>query len=172
MIRPEIKNFDQVKRQVDRWMQKARQEAQETAKGLTVTLLTRLVQNSPQWTGDFASNWRYSIGTPDLTYDSGDVAPNGAEGSEPWKQFSRPAIQLGLAKNRGKDYKFKLGDTVYVSNSSTHDTTYAKGVYDGTIKLRDVNSIVKLSSVVQDFNAEYAVTLSPSQAKTLSRRQI
>lgn len=168
MIKPEVKNVDQVRGQINRWMERARKEAEDAARGLTVTLLTRLIENSPQWTGDFASNWRYSVGKPDLTYDVGDI-PSKLP-AEPWQQFSRPAIQLGKAKNRGKEFGFKLGDTVYISNASTHDTTYAKGIYDGTVKLRDVNSLVKLASVVQDFNAEYGGTLTPNQAKVLGRR--
>lgn len=34
----------------------------------TLRVFEDLVENTPQWSGDTAANWRYSVGTPDGTY--------------------------------------------------------------------------------------------------------
>ena len=172
LISTNIRGLAAVERQVKKWMDQVEQDAQETARGLSVDLLNRMIENSPQWTGDFASNWRYSINSVDYTYDEGDVPPKPGAIVEPWKQFDQPAVQLGKAKNRGKDLKFKLGDDVYISNSSTHDEPYAQGVFDGSVKLRDVNRRVVLASVLEDFNATYGKVLNANQVKRLKGRRI
>lgn len=171
MIRPEVKNVEQVRSQVDRWLAKVRKEAEDTARGLGSELVTRLIQSSPQWSGDFASNWRYSLNTVDMSYDTGDIAPR-SDQVQPWQQFDRPAVQLGLMKNRGKDASFKLGDTIFISNSSTHDNVYAKAVFDGSVKLRDVNRKVLLTDVVAEFNREYGAKLDNLTASQLRRKRI
>lgn len=171
-MRLEVRNRTTARRQGLAWLDRAHEQAEQTARGLAVDLLARMIQNSPQWTGDFASNWRFGVGTADLSYDTGDVAPPSGPTTEPWKQFSRPAVQLGMAKNRGKEFAFKLGDDVYISNASKHDIVYAGGIFDGSVKLREVNRNVALSEVLQDFNTTYGRQLTQNQVRQLRSRRI
>lgn len=168
----EARNRVTARRQGMAWLDRCKTMAEETARGLAVELLKQMVYNSPQWTGDFASNWRFSVGSADLTYDTGDVAPPSGPTTEPWKQFSRPAVQLGMAKNRGKEFAFVLGQDIFISNASQHDTVYAGGVFDGSVKLREVNRNVALSEVLMNYNTTYGRPLTQGQVRSLRSRRI
>lgn len=168
-MRIKIKNLERVTSQSMAWLDSVETMAQDSAKGLATSMLRTLIESSPQWSGDFASNWNLSVGVPDYSYTVGDV-PNPT--LEPWKQGSRPAIQLGLFRNKGKLTGFKLGQVIYITNASTHDTTYAKGLYDGSISLREVNRLVVMRMELSDLLSRYSGVMSKAQVASLKAQRV
>lgn len=165
-----VKNLARVMEQAERFLARAEREATEAARGLAAELANRMIENSPQWSGDFASNWRFSVNSVDYSHDEGDVPPKSGSIPEPWQQFSRPAVQMGKAKIRGMDASFKLGDTIFISNSSSHGgETYAGDIFSGKVRLREVNRNVLIADVLSDFNAEFGVILGPSKVNKLRK---
>lgn len=161
-IRSKIVGMDAVQMKISRWLKRKDKDALKTARGLAAIKLATLIKHSPQYSGDFAANWNYSINTVDKSYDEDQVVQKAT--GEPYEQFDRPAINLGLAKNRGKDNGLKLGDTVYISNFSTHRNggfrdEYYKWILDGTLPLRDVNTKVSLRAAIQKYNDKYGKRL-------------
>jgi hypothetical protein len=80
-----------------------------------------LLEVSPQWSGNFASNWRLSVGVPEANYVEVLKAT-------PWYQLERPQ-QAGdedaieVAGIRADFTDFSYTDTVYFVNGSALEFT-------------------------------------------------
>lgn len=173
-IRSKIEGLNAVQMKISRWLKSKEDGALEIARGLAAAKLATLIKHSPQYSGDFAANWNYSINVVDRSYDEDQVVQKAT--GEPYEQLDRPAINLGLAKNRGKDNGLKLGDTVYISNFSTHRNgglreEYYKWILDGTLPLRDVNTKVSLRAAIQKYNDKYGKRLYSYQLGNLKGRR-
>jgi len=86
---------------------------------------------SPVYSGDFASNWNVSAGSPDETF----VATKDYYGPE-HPQATNSRWGMGTFNLNG----FALGQTVYLTNAAEHDEPYAWLIEKGAIKFRDVNA--------------------------------
>ena len=173
-IRSKIVGMNAVQMKISRWLKSKEDDALKTARGLAAVKLATLIKHSPQYSGDFAANWNYSINSVDTSYDERQVVQK--SDGEPYEQFDRPAINLGLAKNSGKDNGLKLGDTVYISNFSTHtergmQNEYYKWILDGTLPLRDVNTKVTLRAAMQRYNDKYGKRLYSYELGNLKGRR-
>ena len=111
-----------------------------TAK-VAVTLANRVFDNilinSPQFSGDFAANWKIAFdGSIDYTFDAG-VIPE-FDPSRPFQRGSQAAIQHAY-RNVTWPSDFQLGKTITISNSAKHDEPYAWKIENGTIQFRPEN---------------------------------
>lgn len=148
----EVSNVGELARQIDAWCKAAEKLAEDVGRGLTVVAFKHVLAISPQYSGDFVANWRYSIGAIDDSWAISNVTGtnkyqktptglkhDGLPAEVAFKQGDWPARNAALSHNRGRDGAFKLGVTVYISNSSVHDEPYAMKIENNQIKFRDVN---------------------------------
>lgn len=153
----EIKNLDQVIKQVDEWEAQVNQLVTDAAKGLSIALFKYAVQISPQYSGDFAANWKLNLNTVDTSAELGLFRVLGSDNRPFRSEGHKEAVQYALNANRGRAAPFKLGDSVFISNSSDHgEDNYTFRIWDNTIKFRPVNR-GQIQRRLDDFMARYAV---------------
>ena len=116
---------------------------------------TMLVVNSPQWSGNFTSNWNYSVNTPDYSYDEILAKSDPDADRRPFERGRNPAVSRTLQKvaNIGS---LSWRDKVYITNATPDDAGGSLGsnMEAGTVRLRPVNLIdgkVALISYTVDF---------------------
>ena len=156
---------------VGAWFGAVEKAAQDAAAGLAFVALQRVLEESPQYTGDFVSGWEVSFNTPTniwrpakiLTHkmiDSGTV--------EPFEKGDEPAINYaeGKAWPRLSAAKAQpLGTDIYLSNSAVHDEPYAWKIERGEIDFRSVNPNA-------DRVAERGVMFARNRFKHIGRSQL
>lgn len=167
-----ITNLDQVFKTLDAWMAQAEAMTTKFCRGTANLIFNYTLENSVQYSGDFAANWRLSLNAPDPTFVKGAVAQG--EPTATWKYGGKnveektftaflPQAESNAAKayarreNQGKLAGFKLGDTIYLANSAEHDEPYAVGIDEGTIKLRDPKSAAPLTRAKHQAVSEIAL---------------
>lgn len=147
--------LDQFDAKVKGWFAAVGQAVQEAAGGLAQEALFEIVDESPQFSGDFVSGWEASYDTPSQLWrpahfinramvDSGIV--------EPYQRGDPNAIEYALAKAGPRidaARKRKLGTSIYLSNSAHHDEYYAWKIENGEIDFRPENSSPDASHVVE-----------------------
>lgn len=108
----------------------------------TWNLFKELVTATPQWSGDLAANWNYSVGTPDMSYRQILNKTGDEPGIDHWREnqgvFQRGdwrAVEMALARAQGKRPTWR--DTVYFTNA----TPIAQQVEDESIRIRPVNLV-------------------------------
>jgi hypothetical protein len=163
----EVKNVPQVSSQIDRWLAKIQKKAEQAARGYAITFLDRLLLSSPQSTGDFAASFNVSLNSIDTSFRGF----RGNAGDWLFKQGDRPAIQEAKYHAANAFSNFKLGQTIYISNSAVHDEPYALKVYMNQINFRPENIGADLQAALSIFRLEYAGVLSQSQVRQLQRRK-
>lgn len=172
-----LQNVKRVQEQIDRWFTQRVQEAVGAAKGLAISALLDILKNSPQSTGDFVVNWNVSLNTPDPTVwtQVGPQEPGGWRARrEVYKQGDQPAQQEALARNADALSKFKLGDTIYLTNASVHDEAYAVKIEDGAINFRDVNRNADrpVGRALDRIGHQWGGIMSWRSAKKLSQKKL
>lgn len=156
----EIKNLGEVADTIDNWLADCEKLTTNVAKCVAIKIFDDVVYRSVQYSGDFAANWKFQVGgiTPsygvnifknEAVYTFGRVE-SGTSGdfkakvnTEVYGDTSK-APRYAVSKNVGNESSFKLGDTIYLHNSSTHDEPYAVGIEEGKIKLRSNASVAPL----------------------------
>lgn len=168
--------FAQAMAAIDQWLEDVDVLAAGVARGLSVELFNEAVKNSAQYSGDFASNWRYSVGHIDTTFVPLMATHPGRQEHghlerfliEPRIQGDARAIRWAKAGNAGKDLAFtKLGQTAYISNSAVHDEPYAWLIEENQIKFRTGNSGAPLSRALKKVEGQYGATISRTEALRL-----
>lgn len=136
----EFKNFGQVFETIDKWQTDVARMTEKYCRGVSVAIFRQAIENSVQYSGDFAANWKYNLNTVDTSF-----TPEALHGRVPHGSLFTPiddtgdtwqAREISVRNARGKDDAFKLGDIIYISNSAAHDEPYAVGIEQGTIYLR------------------------------------
>lgn len=136
-------NLDAFDRAVQAWFNAVEQAAAEAAVGLARHAFQYIIKESPQYSGDFAANWRVGYGSPDTTFKANAVG--GYSPNEVGKNTAAPSFQRGsepairYAEGNAKWQRITLGTSIHISNSATHDQPYAWDIEKGTIKFRPVN---------------------------------
>lgn len=147
MIQVDVKKVQPAFDAIDKWLSDIEYLAEEAAKGLIYKAHDIATERSPQYSGDFVANWKLSYKLPDLSFDPhlfpGKQFPV-AEGETPFHQGDMPAMLYSINHRTGKLDGFRLGDTLWLSNSAKHDDdifgqTYAWLIEDGLVKLRPEN---------------------------------
>ena len=119
---------------LSRFIEKARNKAEEAAVGMAKVAFDNLLKNSPQYSGDFAASWRVGYGAiKDYTCESSGSFPM----EEPLHRGHPDAIST--AKENATWGKLKLGQSIFISNTATHDEPYAMKIERGEITFRTVN---------------------------------
>lgn len=137
-----LDKFDSV---VDAWFDAVEAAAQQSAAGLGQVALTRILEESPQYTGDFVGGWEVGFNAPPLIWRPPRfIKRNAIETgvSEPFQKGDEPAIDYALAKGEPRltaAAAQPLGTTIYLSNSAVHDEPYAWKIELGQIDFRPVN---------------------------------
>lgn len=112
----------------------------------TKKTFTQLVYSTPQWTGDLASAWNYSINGIDTSYTP---IPNKEENQRFWSKadvFVRgmePAVSVALAKASGVHPTWR--DVVYFHNPAP----IAEKVENLQVMIRPVNLVDGRIAMVQ-----------------------
>lgn len=138
MLRVRSRNIDAFATGLDRWLDAVEDEVADVANGLTVKLFNHIVEISPQYSGDFAGNWQYSVNTINTTFTPLNLLDQSPL-RIPFLQGGKQAITYAKAMNKGRDTNYKLGDTFYISNSAVHDEAYALKIENNEIKFRPGN---------------------------------
>lgn len=107
-----LEQFDAV---VKGWLAAVEKQAEDAAVKLAKVAFNRVVEHSPQYSGDYAANWKVSFGTPDRTFRSFGFSGKHAVGDE-------PAVSRAKAAANWKG--FKLGQQIFLSNSAVHYDPY------------------------------------------------
>lgn len=123
---------------LDRAIADLRRECEAVSRGLTVSVWKTVLRETPQYSGNMAASWTYSVGAPlaeNRFYSN--LPPGGWKESEvtPFKKGDLPAINKANEASAGQEMKFKLGQKVYITNGAAH----AEDVTTGFVDLRAVN---------------------------------
>jgi hypothetical protein len=164
----EIKNKAQVFRQMDDWLAAVEAEIVAVAKGMAREALAVLLENSPQYSGDFAANWNISIGEKDVSFQPLLFGDDKAFPSkDPFIAGDAPAISYALAHNAGRLDGFQLGQTIWITNAAAHDQDYAWMIENNLIKFRDGNAGEPVFHALQHLQIRYG-TIDKSRAQQLT----
>lgn len=141
-----VGNLEQVSGQLDAWVERVEAQATVKLKATSIHALTWLARHSPQFSGDFAANWKVAVNGTDASFDTGAVEakwtdPRGAAfGTESYKQGDAPAITYAFTRGAPVIQQAKLGDYLTLSNSALHDEPYAWKIENNQIKFRPENA--------------------------------
>lgn len=134
-----VKNIDEAFAKIDAWLDEVEREIVDIAIGMTWTMTGQVLNLSPQYSGDFAANWRMSVNKIDTTFQPGVFPEMQFPADAPFQRGDAPAILHAIKANDGRLNGAKLGDTLWLANSAEHHDLYAWKLEDGFIKLRPVN---------------------------------
>lgn len=123
---PSITNLDSFDRSVEQWFSEVQKATEEASVGLAKRVFQKLVEGSPQFSGDFAANWKVGFGYVDQSFQM-DALPKsfsshtdhtGIPSFEPFSRGDREAIDY--ANRHAKWKKLELGQSIFLSNSAFH----------------------------------------------------
>ena len=182
----QAKNLDAFFKQVKDWSAQQKVVVGEVGRGLSAYAFNYIPTISAQNTGDFAANWKYSVGSVDTTFKSGAL-PN-LNGRLLFRyrdlknrhrvyesgriQGHQDAISYAYSANVGKDKEFVFGSTAYISNSAVHDQAYAWKIENGTIKFRPRNEGHPVANTVSLMTSQFGGVLSPAKIAALINTKI
>lgn len=143
--------------QLEIYGQRLGEVCEEIYRGLCIDMFHSVVMNTPQWTGNAASNWNLGVGHRDTTYDVTLKASNQSERASQSKtrnasrtRFGSPVAEKGdtraadiaVSRNAGREQAITLTSTVFITNysKSLSGETYIKKLEDNANDfLRPVN---------------------------------
>lgn len=162
---------------IDKWLKEAESLAVGTLRGLAIKVFQAAIHNSPQFTGNAAANWKFSVNGVDFTADDifKEVFFDGLAASDYRVAFSKlnrndVAEEFAHAEARGKELLvLSLGDKIFISNS----VDYAGWLATATeASLREVNHVGHLiSNTVGDVTEAY-LTINKATAQRLAAERI
>lgn len=185
-----MSSFAQAEAAINAWFADIEQIAVGVARGISVELFNKLLDNSPQFSGDFAANWNYSINVVDKTFRPLESIPGAGavpfgraeEGHIPRyalndyghrSQGDPEAIEEGKRRNAGKERRLvKLGQTVFISNTSAHDELYAMLIEENKIKFNPGNRGETGKRSMREVAGKYGVAISRPEALELMSKMI
>lgn len=151
MFAVELKGVSNAKGVGNAWFAAVRDATARAATGMAKIAFKRVLYTSPQYSGAFVANWKMNVGTPDLSWDTDPLGTKGKQPA-PFQIGSNPAIQHAMSSEAGKLQGFVLGQSIYISNSTTGFSSIERDAFsatvisplavrieEGKIKLRDVN---------------------------------
>lgn len=171
-----VTNLPAFNAQVTSWFDSVAKATEEAAVGLAKEVFETVLEESPQFSGDFTANWKVSVDAPApvSSFIPGAVTKVevGAYGMASITAFKRGDPEaIEFAKTHAAWQTIKLGQRIFISNSAHHDEDYAWKIEDGSIKFRPVNAgagAVAKRSVAMVI-AKYK-TIGASELASLRRR--
>lgn len=148
------------------------QEVTDIVRGITIESFHFLLRTSPQYYGRFVANWNYSLNTQNTSVNSA-FQPKVAywktdemNAQSIYKKGDEEAITYAMQNNAGVPDGFKLGDTVYFTNSVDH----ADDLEEGRIQLRAVNMPGRpMKRTLDRISSWYSNDVNHSRTDTLKR---
>jgi hypothetical protein len=137
-----VTNLPEVNRKVHDWFARARQATQEAGAGLAKLALERMVERSPQWSGDFAKSWTVSTGSP-TAYSAGAPGYDWHKQDPVYAQGDDPAVSDALGRNAPRlvaAAKATPGTKIFITNAAKHEMEYAWAIENNMIVFRPENS--------------------------------
>jgi hypothetical protein len=123
-----LQNLDAFDRSVQGWLSAVERATEQASVGLAKAVFKQLLQGSPQYSGDFAANWKVGYNFVDQSFEMNVLDHSamyselkGSDGLGEFEPFSRgdmPAISYAESKAQWRT--LKLGETIYLSNSAHH----------------------------------------------------
>lgn len=141
-----LNGLPQFNAEVKKWFAAVEREAAKAATGLAKQVFEKVLEESPQNSGDFVANWKVSVGAPVDTFEPGVLSRKysshkGEDGIGDFVRFKRgDAEAMDYARAHAQWKVPKLGQSIFISNSAEHDERYAWQIEKGLIKFRPVNA--------------------------------
>ena len=164
-----VKNLEAFNRAVEEWFDAVEAGVGKAAVGIAKQVLDKALINSPQYSGDYAANWKVSFsGKADDSFSTWpgsrhSIWSAGTKCIEPFSRGSMEAIEY--AKEHATwPSSMKLGTPILISNSAAHDEPYAWLIEKDQIKFRTPN--MGAGQV-----ATHAVTRVARMYKTIGRME-
>ena len=153
-----MSNADKFFAAIRKWEAEQKIAVAEVARGLSAEAFNYIVKISPQYSGDFAANWKYNMGSVDSNFKSGlfqfqsggerliyrskkrgdtVITRHKSAKTSIRRQGHPEAVNYAYISNSGKDAGFNLTSKAYISNSAVHSEPYAWDIENGTIKFRE-----------------------------------
>lgn len=172
MIEFDTSSIDKFAQHVDSWVEKVKEETAQVARGLAAEAFQLILQNSPQYSGDFVGNWQFSVNAINTTFTKLNLLDQDPI-REPFGAGSKPGITYAQVMNKGRDEYIKLGDTMYISNSAVHDEPYALKIEEGTINFRHHagNQGHVIERTLKNLAPRY-MEINPIQVQRLRRKRL
>ena len=133
---------------VTAWFRAVEKASAATAVGLAKRVFDKVLVESPQYSGDFTANWKVTVGAPAPasafqqgvlgTRYSAHKGDDGLGSFVPYQRGDEAAIAHAQANATWNP--IKLGQSIFISNSASHDEHYAWQIENGVIKFRPVNA--------------------------------
>lgn len=132
---------------VKAWFASVETASAAVAVGLARRVFDKVLIESPQYSGDFAANWKVTIDAPApaSAFNADAVAKKrhgypDATGIHEFTPFKRGDPEaIAYAKAHATWASIKLGQSIFISNSAEHDELYAWQIEHGIINFRPVN---------------------------------
>jgi len=168
-----LKNVAQVSKQIDAWEQLIYQITRETAIGYSVRAFKLVLTKSAQYSGDFAANWKYSVGSVDTSFQAGVMGTKfgGKPGVRASQMGNPKAITYAINANKGRTSAFALGDEIFISNSAEHTEPYAWKIENKQIRFRPGNKGAPMARTLAEMRSLYQ-KITPAQASRLRKARL
>jgi hypothetical protein len=130
---------------VKAWVNSVEKAAQEAAAGLGQIALTYILEEGPQYSGDFVAGWEVGFNVPVNIWrppQSGGAALIKKGLADPLEKGDPYAIDYALNKAYPRfeaAAKQPLGTPIFLSNSAVHDEPYAWKIERNEINFRPEN---------------------------------
>lgn len=153
-----VKGLSQFQATFTGWLGAVQKSAEVAALSVAREAVGFAAANTPQWSGDMAANWKLSTGSPKpFQMNVFNSQFGGWRQRGDWRKVSSvfklgdaPAVAFAVAEAAGEANDFKLGQSLYITNSAYHPEDsedgsqgvidpYAWKVEAGLIHLRPVN---------------------------------
>lgn len=140
-------NATQVSSDLDAWFAKAQRQAALKLKVTAIRALHWISLHSPQFSGDFAANWKVAVNGIDSSFRAEALGEPEMEvgtfghlqRSSVRQQGDMGAVKYAVAAGGPIINRAKLGDFITIANSAQHDQAYAWKIENNQIKFRDEN---------------------------------
>jgi hypothetical protein len=135
-------NLDEAFAVIDAWDKAVTAQLEDVARGMMTEAMITSLDNSAQWSGDFAAGWKVQVGEPDRSFQMGVFGKYyGLKGMDdaPFTRGDTPAMSYAFSNAKGRMDGFKLGQKIFLTNSAEHLTTYAWKIESNQIQFRPNN---------------------------------
>lgn len=129
-----IKNAAEVSARLNEWLIKTRLDVMEVYRGVAIAVFHYVALNTPQWSGNAASNWNIDVGAPTFrvttSLKEGAVFMAESAVDSGWKNVSRwqfgvpvaskgdpRAVEMAVARNSGFSLP-SLETDVFINNAA------------------------------------------------------
>ncbi len=137
--------LDKFNSQIEAWFSSVKVAAQQAAAGMGQVALTYILEQGPQYSGDFVAGWEVGFNIPPNIWrppQSGGAGLIKKGLASPKQKGDPDAIDYALNKAAPRfsaASKQPLGTPIFLTNSAVHDEPYAWKIEKGLINFRPEN---------------------------------